>query len=131
MQGRDAGVVDDDVDLEFSRFRVREVVLRCSDQVCGSGWVAEVGLHGQGFDRVCGFEARCELLGGLGRRVGGVVQDHRGSSRGEGFGDCCADACGGLDGLSIRGQRLDMIALRGEKEKITSRSPCDYGELPF
>ena len=47
---RDAGVVDEDVDLEFARLGVREAVLGYFDHVRGTGLGAHIGLDSDGFD---------------------------------------------------------------------------------
>lgn len=51
-----AGVVDDDVDLEFFGFGVREVVGCDVDDVLGAVEGAHVGLDGEGFDAVALLE---------------------------------------------------------------------------
>ena len=50
--GAESGVVDDDVDLEFLRLRVGEVVFGGGDDVGGAVGLAHVGLDGDGFDAV-------------------------------------------------------------------------------
>ena len=69
----DAGVVDDHVDLELAGFGVGEVVFGCGDDVDAAGRVAEVGLHGDGFDAVAFFELFGESAGEGCRGGGGVV----------------------------------------------------------
>lgn len=49
---RDAGIVDDDVYLEFSRLGVRKVVLCGADQMCRSCLLTEIGLHDECGDPV-------------------------------------------------------------------------------
>ena len=58
-QGRvagDAGVVDDDVDLEFAGFGVGEVDFGGGDDVFGAVGVAHVGLDSDGANVVRGLE---------------------------------------------------------------------------
>ena len=69
----DAGVVDDDVDLEGAGFGMGEVVFGCGDDVGGTVRVAEVGLDGDGFDGVGFFQFLGESVGARGRGGGCVV----------------------------------------------------------
>ena len=69
----DAGVVDQDVDLEFPGFGVREVVLGGAYDVGGAGGGADVGLDGDGCDGVGLREGGGELCGFGAGGVGGVV----------------------------------------------------------
>ena len=71
----DAGVVDDDVDLELAGFGVGEVVFGGGDDVGAAGGGAEGGLHGDGFDGVAFFELFGESGGEGCRGGGGVVED--------------------------------------------------------
>jgi hypothetical protein len=65
----DAGVVDEDVDLEGAGLGVREVVLGRGDEVGWAGGVTQVGLDDEGGDAVLfleGFgELGCEFGGGV------------------------------------------------------------------
>ena len=66
--GGDASVVDDDVDLEFARFWMREVILCCGDDVFGTRGLTDVCLDGHGADsmggREGGRESGCFFSGG-------------------------------------------------------------------
>jgi len=72
---RDTGVVDDDVELELAALRVRKIVLSDFDQVLRSILGAHARLHCQRLDTILGGQLRGKVLGGLGRRVGRVVED--------------------------------------------------------
>lgn len=67
------GIIDDDVDMEFSSSGVGEVVLGGVDQVGGASRVGHVGLDGEGIDIVGRFEGICYIFRGLGRGIGGVI----------------------------------------------------------
>ena len=69
----DAGIIDDDVNLEGTGFGVREVVFSCVDEIGRTGGRADVGLDGERTDIVLGFKLRDKFGGGLGGGVGGVV----------------------------------------------------------
>lgn len=53
---RDPRIIDQDVDLEFARFGVREVVLRRRDQMRRPVWVTHVGLNRYGLDSMGGLK---------------------------------------------------------------------------
>ena len=62
----DAGVVDEDVDLELAGFGVGEVVLGCVDDVGWAGGEAHVGLDYEGGDLVLLGEEGGEGIAGGG-----------------------------------------------------------------
>lgn len=51
----DAGVVDDDVNLELVGFGVGKMVLSRGDDMCGAVGAAQVSLYGDSFDGVAFF----------------------------------------------------------------------------
>jgi len=86
------GIVDDDIDLELTSSRVREVVLGSVDQVGGTSRMSHVGLDGEGIDVMCRLEVIGKVFCRLGRGVGGVIQNDRSTFVGENFGDGGANA---------------------------------------
>lgn len=86
----DAGVVDDDVDLEpgvRSWGRGEEAVLGGGNEGRGALGRTKVGLYAKGLDAVFALQLLGELLGEGGGGLGGVVQDEVAAFRGEVFGD--------------------------------------------
>lgn len=88
----DAGVVDDDVDLQLAGLGVREVVLGHLDEVRGAVLGAHVCLDGQAFDAVGVLQLLGELLGLVGRGLGCVVDHETCAFAGEVFTCRCANA---------------------------------------
>lgn len=90
--GADAGVVDEDVDLEFA-LGGGEVVFGSGEDL-GDGFfgVEEVGLHGDAADGVRGGQRGAELLCASARGFRGEVEEERAAFCGQVAGDCLADA---------------------------------------
>lgn len=89
----DAGVVDEDVDLEFA-VRGREVLAGERNELGWAGGRAEVGLDGDRADVVGGGEVVCDGGGEVGGGGRSVVDDQVAALGGEVLGDGRADAWG-------------------------------------
>jgi hypothetical protein len=73
---RYTSIVDDDIQLEFSSLGVRKIVLGHLHQVLGPVLRTHAGLHCQCLDPILGRQFGRKVFGGLGRGVGGVVDDY-------------------------------------------------------
>lgn len=90
---RDTGVVDNHVELELAALRVRKIVLGDFDKVLRPIFGAHARLHCQRLDSILGGQLRGKVLGGLGGRVGGVVEDEVAAFVGQVARDFDADTC--------------------------------------
>ena len=81
--GRNAGIVDDDVDLEFARFRMRKVVLCGGDDVFGARGLTDICLDGYSADAVGGGKGGCKGRGFLGGGGGCVIYNEGGAFGGK------------------------------------------------
>ena len=67
------GVVDDDIDLEFPRSWMSEVVFGSRDQVGWTLWITHVRLDRNGVDAMGAFQRRSESGTGLRRGIGRIA----------------------------------------------------------
>lgn len=88
----DAGIVDDDVELELARFRVGVVVLRDRYEMRRTGRIPQVSLGGDRIDTIRRSDIGRDLLSLGGRSFGGVVKDDGAAFGGEIMGDSSTEA---------------------------------------
>ena len=113
---RDAGVVDDDVDLQA--FAFAEDHFRGFDDLFGARGGAHVRLHGDGVDVMVCLQFFGEVGGALRAGVGGVVEEEGAAFAGEvgGYGGANTWMRGGLVGVGLK--REGGIWGRGELKKF-------------
>lgn len=88
---RDAGIVDEDVDLKFTICGGKVLFRRVDDLGGCLVWMAEVGLNGDAADGVLRGQRVAKGFGAGARRFRGEIEQQRAAFGCQIAGDCLAD----------------------------------------